>query len=313
MTLTLPKRTLNYLANGAQPGNRHNELLAAACQFRDAGAQVHEALSELGARAARDGLADHEWQTTVRSAYAKTARQPVVKGGVAADVTPRPFTPEEKERWKQKKRMERLQFRAGNMKPVILSVPHPPEQYFAESPAPLGNNPAGDWRLLLELFQPDDVVWIGGTTDSCNDEADDDRKARCRLHFRPVNDWLFLPRPLGQFTCPSAFKPGSHSRCEANVLARKFLVIESDSLTKPEICSVFHWMQQFTRLRAIVDTAGKSLHGWFDVPPPRSLFELKTILPVLGCDPALFKAPQPVRLPGALRDGKYQSLLYLDL
>lgn len=117
----------------------------------------------------------------------------------------------------------------------------------------------------------------------------------------------------GLFTCPSTFKPGTDSRCDATVVLRRYLVLESDTLRKDEICAVFRWVEQFTRLRAIVDTAGKSLHGWFEPPPPAALDELKIILPALGCDPALFRLSQPCRLPGGNRDGRTQSLLHLDL
>jgi hypothetical protein len=92
-----------------------------------------------------------------------------------------------------------------------------------------------------------------------------------------------------------------------------FLVVESDSLSKEQMLAVFAWMRQFMHLRAIVDTAGKSLHGWFEYPNPFQLEELRVILPTLGCDPALFRTSQPCRLPGALRDGKFQRLLWLDL
>ena len=65
-------------------------------------------------------------------------------------------------------------------------------------------------------------------------------------------------------------------------------------------------------LVAIVDTAGKSLHAWFTLPKPEELAELRLVLPVLGCDPKLFTPSQPVRLPGAWRNGKPQRLVYLD-
>ena len=41
--------------------------------------------------------------------------------------------------------------------------------------------------------------------------------------------------------------------------------------------------------------------------------ELKTILPPLGCDPAMFKPSQPCRLPGVYRGPEMQALLYLDI
>jgi len=65
-------------------------------------------------------------------------------------------------------------------------------------------------------------------------------------------------------------------------------------------------------LRAIVDTAGKSLHGWFDYPADEIVADLKLVLPQLGCDPKLFTASQPVRLPGAVRNANYQRLVWLQ-
>jgi hypothetical protein len=95
-------------------------------------------------------------------------------------------------------------------------------------------------------------------------------------------------------------------------LGFRFLVVESDTLSKAEIAAVFGWCRQFLSLRGIVDTGGKSLHGWFDYPTTAQLHELRGILPRLGCDPALFKPSQPCRLPGARRGERVQSLLYLD-
>ena len=87
----------------------------------------------------------------------------------------------------------------------------------------------------------------------------------------------------------------------------------SDSLAKLEVLAVFNWMRAFARLRAVLDTGGKSLHGWFDFPAEQELRELRVILPALGCDPALFTASQPCRLPGARRGERWQCLLWLDL
>jgi len=65
-------------------------------------------------------------------------------------------------------------------------------------------------------------------------------------------------------------------------------------------------------LHAIIDTAGKSLHGWFDAPPNK-IWEnrLKAGLEVFGCDPKAFTYSQPVRVPGAFREGKLQRLVWL--
>jgi hypothetical protein len=97
-------------------------------------------------------------------------------------------------------------------------------------------------------------------------------------------------------------------------LVRRFLVVESDTLAKDQVGAVFKWLRDKVGLDlvAIVDTAGKSLHGWFRYPAHEfEVEELKLVLPALQCDPKLFTPSQPVRLPGALRDGKRQKLVYL--
>jgi hypothetical protein len=65
-------------------------------------------------------------------------------------------------------------------------------------------------------------------------------------------------------------------------------------------------------LHCIVDTAGKSLHGWFDAPRSKVLENrLKAGLVVFGCDPKVFTYSQPVRVPGAWREGRLQRLIWL--
>ena len=80
-----------------------------------------------------------------------------------------------------------------------------------------------------------------------------------------------------------------------------------------QVGAIFSYLNRrlhFT-LHAIIDTAGKSLHGWFDIPKYK-LWEtrLKAGLQAFGCDPKLFTYSQPVRVPGAWRDGKLQKLIW---
>jgi hypothetical protein len=66
-------------------------------------------------------------------------------------------------------------------------------------------------------------------------------------------------------------------------------------------------------LHCIIDTAGKSLHAWFDAPKNKTAERrLKAGLEVFGCDPKVFTYSQPVRVPGAWRDGKLQRLVWLN-
>jgi hypothetical protein len=217
--------------------------------------------------------------------------------------------------------MARLKTRSRQSLAAILhKFEMGPADFWELSPVRLSDSPEDDWRRLLGLFHSDDIVWIGGKYDSCGDDEPEAKKTHCRKFFRPVEEWLKEPQAPNQLTCPSTFKPGTHSRCNTAVLVRRFFVIESDILDKDQMSAVINWCRTFMRLRAIVDTAGKSLHGWFEPPKPELIEELRVLLPNLGrvdgaeptLDPALFKLAQPCRLPGALRGGKYQSLLYLD-
>jgi hypothetical protein len=122
------------------------------------------------------------------------------------------------------------------------------------------------------------------------------------------------PSPSRARRSPFAFKPGSFQRSNANCDGTRFMVIESDTLPKDEVGAVFSYLQKrlHYKLHCIIDTAGKSLHAWFDAPRNKILEDrLKAGLTAFGCDPKVFTYSQPVRVPGAWRDGKMQRLLWL--
>jgi hypothetical protein len=164
--------------------------------------------------------------------------------------------------------------------------------------------PEDYFRRFLLLWKPGDVIWIGNVYDSGSLSA--------ASHFRTVQEWLQIGPVMGNFTCPSVFRPGCTSRADKEALERRYLVVESDTLSKDEVGAVFRWLSKDLRLtlHCIVDTAGKSLHGWFSVPPPEKEPSLKVALGELGCDVKLFNRTQPVRLPGAWRDQKLQTLIW---
>ena len=222
-------------------------------------------------------------------------------------VEARRLTHADKVRMKQREEQETLRLRAAMSLPQILEEnAWPYDQIIADSPVTVTGNEADHWRLLLQKFPADDVVWIGDKFDSGRPEH--------AKHFRRVSDWQTKTAAPGPLVCPVAFKNTSHARSNDNVVARRFLVVESDTLTRDEVGAVFRWLREECELKliAVVDTAGKSLHAWFDYTDcDAELERLKLVLPALQCDPKLFTASQPVRLPGALRDGKRQKLVYL--
>jgi hypothetical protein len=179
-----------------------------------------------------------------------------------------------------------------------------PSDMADSSPQPLSENQRDDWLMWLSMWGRSDVIWVGDTFDS--------GQKRHAANFRTAADWE-QSAPSGQFTCGSSFHEGCFSRKNEHA-QRRFMVIESDTLTHPQIGAVFQWLQKKLKytLFAVVNTGGKSLHGWFNLPPS-PLFEsrLKAAIVAIGCDAALFKPSQPVRVPGIMRsNGNPQTLLW---
>ncbi len=167
-------------------------------------------------------------------------------------------------------------------------------------------DPEDQFRTWLKLWPAHCTVWIGDVFSSGKPEH--------RTHFRPVAEWYQIGPVLGNYTCGSSFKPGSYQRSNENLNGHRFLVIESDTLAKDEVGAVFNYLRRRLRYRlhCIIDTGGKSLHGWFDAPRNRTLeARLKAGLVALGCDPKVFTYSQPVRVPGAWREGRLQKLIWL--
>jgi hypothetical protein len=92
------------------------------------------------------------------------------------------------------------------------------------------------------------------------------------------------------------------------------LAVESDTLARDEVGAVFAYVNRRLRfnLHVTIDTAGKGLNGWFDAPCNRTAEQrLKAGLVAFGCDRKVFIYSQPVRVPGAFREGKLQRLVWL--
>ena len=205
--------------------------------------------------------------------------------------------------------LETLTALAERFKPELLEkFRWPYAQIIEESSLQICQRDAEDqFRTWLRLWPAHCHVWIGDIFSSGKPEH--------RTNFRPVADWYQIGPVMGNFTCGSAFKPGSFQRSNANCDGTRFLVIESDTLAKDEVGAIFAYLQKRLRYRlhCIIDTAGKSLHAWFDAPRNKVLENrLKAGLTAFGCDPKVFTYSQPVRVPGAFRDGKMQKLIWVN-
>ena len=218
------------------------------------------------------------------------------------------LTSEETNRRREKAKIRSMALRAKSTLAVIIKEYRiSEEQLLAESPISIPIQIPTHSRLLIQhLFNPSDVIWIGDTHDS--------GKPRHAKHFKTAQHWAKWGFLKGPFIVPSTFNPGSVSRCKSNVLLRRYLVIESDTLPAEDFLSVVNWCRLFMPLHAVVHTGGKSRHGWFDTTSlnPEAWVELRSILPALEADSALFRESQPVRLPGVRRGtNQWQRLLFL--
>lgn len=223
-----------------------------------------------------------------------------------AEFIPRKLTRDEREKLQARDRNSRLQLRARKALSTILKKYRwTCDQMLKDSPVNVSESEADHWKLLLGKFKPDDVVWIG--------ERESSGRPENATNFRSVVDWLKCEWVPHQFICPATFKNNSNSRSNENVLERRFVVVESDELTKDEVGAVFRYLVDCgMKLMAVVDTAGKSLHGWFECPDDEVMDALRLLLPAMKCDPKMLTASQPARLPGAMRGEKRQRLVYLD-
>src|SRR5262249_24757538 len=137
-----------------------------------------------------------------------------------------------------------------------------------DSPLLVAERDAEDqFRTWLRLWPACSTVWIGDVYSSGKPEH--------RTHFRSVAEWYQIGPVMGTLSCGSSFRAGCHSRSNENLNGHRFLVVESDPLARDEVGAVFAYLNRrlhFT-LHAIIDTAGKSLHGWFDAPRSKLLEE----------------------------------------
>ncbi len=196
---------------------------------------------------------------------------------------------------------------------ILRAQPWTASEILADSPSPVPENPEDHWRLILGRYEPQETLWIADEVHFSGEWKDGQEFSHC---FQTVHYWLFRKQVPGVFICPAVLVERANRRSNDNVVHRPFIVVESDTLNRDEVGAVFKWLiSRGLRLRFVVDTSNRSLHGWFEAPDPEELECLKSILPELGIDKKVLNMTQPVRLPGAInpKTNKHQRLIYCDL
>ena len=246
----------------------------------------------------------------------------------------RNLTMEEKEirRFKRHVRTLRDEFRRLVLTRIRAGAEYTQAALLAQAGLSGKESPVQQQRLMLGLFRPDSVIWIGNREDSGDSFWSVE-------HFHEAGEWLHR-LPLDddyQLICPSEFtrweratQQGDYScqrtyqRISENVSARRFFVYESDTLSPDDQLKVICHLSRKLRLRAAVYSGGKSVHAWFDQPrltDYRAGERFKAMLQGLGADPGMIKKAGTTRFCGVSRfdderdedTGRMQRLLFINL
>ena len=153
-------------------------------------------------------------------------------------------------------------------------------------------------NILPRLFGPGELVCTGRNTE--------------RAMVRPLEetladaDWLqfIVVNPMRDRTgLNHRGKPSP--RCQNNTGLRRHLVAEFDdpSLSKEQQARLITRLNAFVPLVLVVDSGGKSLHGWFRVDHLNARDQVRffCVACLLGADPTRWDICGWLRMPGGLR------------
>ena len=154
--------------------------------------------------------------------------------------------------------------------------------------------------VLPTLFADDELVCVGMTQ-----QIGKTAPLAEVLADRPERWQYLVPSPMAK-TSGKTQEGRSSYRCLDNTGERRFLVVESDSESITDQMSVLTYLDNLfagVRLKLVVHSGNKSLHGWFDV---RGLTEAQcwgwfSYAVRLGADQHTFTRCQWVRMPGGTR------------
>ena len=246
---TLPRRTLDYLQRGAAEGNRNAELFDATCQFRDAGFPLEDTECQLLARALADGLTEAEARHAIRSAYARTSREPLGPGG------PLPAAPPPVSRRKPTPAPVRHDH-------ATMALPPPSDDGFS--------------RLIDACFRPDELVAIAPAAESDEGEIVPRRGVtltaaewKARAAAKGGIDRVFGTK-LGLFLRINPMtKDGARNE---DVTAFRHVLVEFDrdeaGNTIPKEEQHHAVVSSGMPVAVLIDSGNKSLHAWIRVDAP---------------------------------------------
>jgi hypothetical protein len=281
-----PRHILELLGRQPAPGAGHRWLFRVAVNLRhyhDAGA-CYELLRRCCNTWTRRAVPDEEIRKTVRKAYACSDEAPAERSNLD---------------WPT----------VDHAKVALVLAKTPTPEWFR------ANETAGTaWEVLPTLFNPDELVCYG--------------LAQNHAEVTTLQELLGLNPAAFQFIVPSPMRAKlgetqdgrTSKRCLANTGPRRFLVVEFDYLPKDSQAKILLHLGQLLHLRLVIDSAGKSLHGWYtcsltDYPVADTTLALWFDQACkLGADAHTWTRCQWVRMPGGTRPTEHgpqtQRILY---
>lgn len=195
------------------------------------------------------------------------------------------------------------------------------------SPIRLYDEPEKDRVLFLKsLFNPWDQVFIGESKDIGTIGRSIRTVAEWAAFFDAGGDAgpFIIINPFTGEPAPKKSGDGESYRCDGAVAFYRHCLVEFDNLSRED--QIRFWSAAKLPIRALIDTAGKSIHAWLDVP---KLFKVETcadwdrhirvefyekVLVPMGVDRMCCNPSRLSRLPGAFRPekNKFQKLLWLS-
>lgn len=193
------------------------------------------------------------------------------------------------------------------------------------SPVRIDWEPQEDTLHFFErMYHPEEQVFIG------------DREAPGIIgtNIRSAKDWIdyfrrggqtpphIIINPLSGKSAPTKSGDKQTYRGDLCVKTFNYCLVEFDDLNREY--QIRFWTSSAARklpIACLIDTGGKSIHAWLRLSGIRSIEdwekEIKSklynqFLIPLGVDAACSNPARLSRLPGHLRDGKYQRILWMN-
>jgi hypothetical protein len=142
-------------------------------------------------------------------------------------------------------------------------------------------------------------------------------KGACKRAIDWWNQWNALQFivPCPQLAATGINSDGKESwHCLSNCLDRRFLIVEFDSGTIDAQAAILWHLKDVGPLAMVVDSRGKSLHGWFYCYGAREETHKRFMRYArkFGADPAHWTRSQFTRMPNGAREGKEQVTYYFN-